>query len=93
MKKIEVKKAGVDMFDAEELACKVLGIDYDEIDADTYIIGQELDSEFDITLEAFRDIVSKLLPLIDVRESPVTKVRYKGFSSDGAWLVKMPISK
>ena len=42
MKRTEVKKANVHQFDIEELACRILGIDYDEIDADTEIINEEL---------------------------------------------------
>ena len=34
MNKMNIKKAKVLMFDIEELACKITGLDYDEIDAD-----------------------------------------------------------
>lgn len=91
MKRENVKKATVHQFDMEELACKILGIDYDEIDADTGIIEEELYSEFEIDLENFSEIVNRLLPLIDIGESPLTKERFKGFSTGQMWLAKIPV--
>ena len=40
--KIEIKKVKVDFFEMEELACKILGLDYDEIDADTSVIEEAM---------------------------------------------------
>lgn len=91
MKKLTVKKANVHQFEIEELACKILGIDYDEIDSDTEIINEELHNQFETDLDIFRDIVNRLLPLIDVGESPITKKKYKGFSSGNSWLTKVPV--
>jgi hypothetical protein len=92
MKRTEVKKANVHQFDIEELACKILGIDIDEIDySDTEIINNELYNQFEIDLDNFRDIVNRLLPLIDIGESPLTKKKYKGFSDGNCWLTKIPV--
>ena len=91
MKRTEVKKANVHQFDIEELACRILGIDYDEIDADTEIINEELYNQFETDLDNFQDIVNRLLPLIDVGESPITKEKYKGFSTGNSWLAKVPV--
>lgn len=78
-------------YEVEELACKFLGLDYDSIDANTEIIEEKLSDEYYIDLSIFSDIVSKLLPLIDVGKSPLTDELYKGFSSEGIWLVKMKV--
>ena len=91
MKRTKVTKANVHVFDMEELACKILGIDYDEIDADTEVIEEELYNMFEIDLENFSEIVNRLLPLIDVGESPITKEKYKGFSTGNSWLAKVPV--
>ena len=91
MKREKVAKANVHQFDMEELACKILGIDYDEIDADTEVIEEELYNQFEIDLENFSEIVNRLLPLIDVGESPITKEKYKGFSAGNSWLAKVPV--
>ena len=91
MKRTEVKKATVHIFDMEELACKILGIDYDEIDADTEVIEEELYNQFEMDLENFSEVVNRLLPLIDVGESPITKEKYKGFSTGNSWLAKIPV--
>ena len=88
-----MKTAKVDLLDIEELACKITGLDYDEIDADTETINEKLEEGFNIDLYVFRDIISRLLPLIDVGESPLTNKRYKGFSDveKKCWLVKTEI--
>ena len=91
MKRTEVNKATVHIFDMEELAYKILGIDYDEIDADTEVIEEELYNMFEIDLENFSEIINRLLPLIDVGESPLTKQKFKGFSAGSSWLAKTPV--
>jgi hypothetical protein len=85
------KLAKVDAFDVEELACHITGLDYDEIDADTTTIEEKLYEEFGCDLEQFTDIIQRLLPMIDIGVSPLTKKRYKGFSDTekGIWFVKM----
>lgn len=81
------------MWDIEELACVILGLDYDEIDADTSVIEEALWEEFEIDLYAFKDIVSRLLPLIDVGESPLTEKIYKDFADNEnqRWIVKTEV--
>jgi hypothetical protein len=91
MKRTQVKKATVHVFDMEELACKIMGIDYDEINADTEVIEEELYNQFEIDLENFSEIVNRLLPLIDIGESPLTKQKFKGFSTGQMWLAKIPV--
>lgn len=89
----EIPMAPVGARDVEELACKIVGLDYDEIDADTQKIEDALYHRFGIGVDVLSDIVSRLLPLIDVGESPISKKRYKGFSDteNQMWLVKMEI--
>ena len=81
-------------FDTEELACKIVGLDYDEIDADTELIEEKLYDEFGIDLEVFTKLINKLVPLIDVGTSPLTGETFKGFSNqNGLWLLKMRVEK
>ena len=76
----------------EELACHILDLDYNEIDADTEIIEDKLIEKFDIDLNTFTNIVSHLLPLIDAGKSPLTEKMYKGFSNQkGLWLLKISV--
>lgn len=88
-----MKLAKVDTLDVEELACHITGLDYDEIDADTTTIEEKLYDEFGCDLEQFTHIIQRLLPMIDVGASPLTKKRYKGFSDTekGMWFVKMEV--
>lgn len=88
-----MKKAKIHPFDIEELACKITGLDYDEIDADSATIQDEIYERFGCDLDQFTEIIAHLLPLIDVGESPLTKKRYKGFSDieNGVWITKMEI--
>lgn len=45
-------------------------------------------------LDTFREIVSRLLPLIDVGTSELTGTKYKGFADtkNNMWLVKTGVS-
>lgn len=90
---MKIKEVRTDFYDIEELACVVLGLDYDEIDADTSIIEQKLDEEFFIDLSTFQSIVNRLLPLIQVGNSPLTEEKYKGFANTEKemWLVKTKV--
>ncbi|MFK8302665.1 hypothetical protein ACI75Y_07110 [Capnocytophaga stomatis] len=90
---MEIKKAKVSIWDIEQLACKITGLDYDEIDADTSVIEDKLYEEFEIDLDNFAKIISRLLPLIDVGKSPLTKKVYKGFADNenNCWLVKTEV--
>lgn len=86
-------KIKLDRFDVEELACKIVGLDYDEIDADEEVIEDAMEQKFGCDLEKFADMVSLLMPMIDIGESPMTKKRFKGFSDTEKqmWFVKMEI--
>lgn len=77
--------------DVEELACEIVGLDYDEIDADTETINVELQNKFGIDLHDFAQLMEKLLPMIDVGESILTHKKYKGFGKNGIWLLKQEI--
>jgi len=89
-----VLKVRTSPYEIQELACKILGIDYDEIDADTSIIEEKIDEEFFIDLHTFTDIVERLLPLIDVGTGGLTDVNFKGFADveNKTWLVKTEVS-
>lgn len=53
--------------------------------------GEELYNQFETDLENFSEIVNRLLPLIDIGESPLTKEKFKGFSTGQMWLAKVPV--
>lgn len=91
---MEILKARTNYLEIEELACKILGVDYDDIDADTDVINEKLDEEFFIDLDVFQNIVDRLLPLIDVGTSDLTNTRFKGFADvkNKRWLVKQEVS-
>ena len=90
--------------DIEEVACTVLGLeyeDYEEADDCTEQIENILIDEMNIDLETLERIVSKLLPLIEIGKSPLTGIAYKGFSREfikgsckvRKWIAKMQIDK
>ena len=91
---MEILKVNTSYLDIEELACKILGIDFDEIDGDTQTIEDKIDEEFYIDLDTFQNIVNRLLPLIDVGTSELTNTRFKGFSDvkNKRWIVKTEVS-
>ena len=69
-------------------------MDYDEIDTDTKVIEDKISEEFYIDLDTFQEIVSRLLPLVDVGVGGLTGTRFKGFSDvkNKMWLVKTEVS-
>lgn len=75
------------------MACAICGLDYDEIDADTFQIEMALQEKFNIPeLEDFAELINHLIPLIDVGSSPITKRNYKGFSNQkGVWFCKVDV--
>lgn len=87
------KKTAISSIEVEELACHLTGLDYDGIDADEVIIDEKLQEVYGITLDGFTDLIGKLMPLIDVGSSPLTKERYKGFSDSEKkmWFVKIKV--
>ena len=88
-----MKKANINYLDIEELACKITGLDYYLIDADTEIIENKLMDEFGCDIEQFTEIIRRLLPLTNVAESPLTNKSYQGFADkeNEIWLIKMEL--
>lgn len=90
--------------DIEEVACTVLGLeyeDYEEADDCTEQIENILIDEMNINLDTLEQIINKLLPTIDVGKSPLTGNMYKGFSREfikgsckvRKWIAKMQIDE
>ena len=90
--------------DIEEVACAVLGLeyeDYEEADDCTEQIENILMDEMNIDLDTLERIVRKLLPLIEIGKSPLTGIAYKGFSREfikgsckvRKWIAKMQIDE
>lgn len=88
-----MSKANISMLEIEELACDIIGKDYDEIDGDTNAINEALYEDLNIELDDFKKIVDRLIVRIDIGKSPLTGERYKGFSNTaaGTWLAKTKI--
>lgn len=86
-----MEKAKITSLDVEELACKLTDLDYDEIDGDTTMIDESLINNFGIDLDNFTELISLLLPMINIGTSPLTGKMYKGFADaeNETWLVKI----
>jgi hypothetical protein len=89
-----MKKAKLDELDVEELACFVCGLDYDEIDADTDVIEDNLIVEFGCDLTQFTELMRILLPMVDVQKSQISERIYRGFADESKcmWLLKSDVS-
>ena len=93
--KNKIKSIIADYDDVMDLACEITGLDVEEVDGDFSIVEDTLLDELNIDFDSFHEIVNRLLPLIDVGESPLTKKRFKGFSKIedgmGCWIVRTEI--
>jgi hypothetical protein len=80
----------IDLFDVEELTCYLLDINYDDIDDDTSVIENALLEKYGCTIEQFKELLEKLLPMINVGTSSLTNKKYKGFSDikNSYWFIK-----
>lgn len=74
----------VSEFDVEELVRGMYGLD-DEVDVIDYM------EEKEIMWDSFNDLINKLLPLIQVGKSPLTKKIYKGFGKEGVFFIKQEV--
>lgn len=90
-----MEQVRVSSLEIEELACKIVGLDYDEIDADEVLIEDKLMEEFNIDLSLFSSLIGRLLPLVNVAKSDLTGIWYKGFADtkNKLWLVKTEIDE
>lgn len=86
-----MKKVNIHPFAIEELACKLVELDYNEIGVDTTLIEDELDDKFDVDLDELKELVDHLIPLIQIGRSPLTDTIYKGFGEDGVMIVKAEV--
>jgi hypothetical protein len=73
------KQEMVDVFDAQELAVNILGLDenleYDDVE-------EAFMKKFHTDLDHFAYLLGYLVPMIDVGTSELTGNSYKGFSID-----------
>lgn len=91
MTKKAIKTVNVSSLDVDELACKILGLDYDEIDADPFIIEKELYEQLNIDLEIFTKLLQRLVPLVEKAKSELSGEIFKGFADieNRFWLLKI----
>lgn len=77
-------------FEVEELAAKILGFgeDYDEEE-----VEQKLFDVYEISMDSFHRLISDLVPLCEVGESPITKQRFRGFADieNQCWIVRVDV--
>ncbi|MDM1378186.1 hypothetical protein [Myroides marinus] len=86
-----MKQVNIHPHAIEELACKLIGIDYEEIGVDTSLIEEELDEKFDVDLDELKVLIDHLIPLIQIGRSPLTDILYKGFGDNGVMIVKAEV--
>ena len=55
-------------------------------DMDDWDLSEYFYDHYGITTEDFDAIITDLLPLCDVGNSPLTGKNYRGFASDNMWL-------
>jgi hypothetical protein len=82
----------IDYLDAEEVARHILGIDEDAEDLDD-LTSQGLYEQYGMDIDQFRKLLTVIVPMIEIAESPLTHRLYKGFVSKGRWIVKIPVEK
>lgn len=89
--KNKIKRIVADYDDVMDLACEITGLNVEDVNK----VNDELYEQMDVYFDSFHEIVNRLLPLIDVGESPLTKKRFKGFSKIedgmGCWIVRTEI--
>lgn len=90
------KKANISQVEVLDLAKHILGITDDELDDeldDEEYVEYKLQSKWLVSLDDFHEIISRLIPLIDYGESPLTGTIYKGFADveEKRWLCRMKV--
>lgn len=73
----------------EELACHILGLDYDEVDYNE--IEMEIIERFNCDFDGFHNIIELLLPTLETGHSPLTETSYIGFANKKTkeWIIKV----
>ncbi len=71
----------IEYYEIEELACCMLGKDYDSIinDYEEDIIERMFYDKYNITIEEFRCIINDLIKFTPTWKSPITGDLYNGF--------------
>ncbi len=71
--------------DVEELAHYLITGDVNK-DADE--VEEAIENMYNIDYDSFIELISAIVPLVNVGQSPLTQKVYKGFAVDNTWLVK-----
>jgi hypothetical protein len=85
-----MNKFAIDYYDAQEVASHILDINEDAEDFDE-LLFDGLSSEYGMNIDQLIKLLTVIVPLIDVAESPFTHTLYKGFATNKRWLVKIPV--
>lgn len=85
----------MDYYDAQELACAILGMDYDELvdEGRDSEIEDALYEKFEIDMEQFCDIVKALLPFTPKVKAGLSGDVYHAFvnEKEGVMIVKQKV--
>lgn len=95
-KPFQTKPVRLDWMGIQELACAMLGIDYDDaINEGEIDIDGKFYDEFEVDIDQFQKIVEHLITIADCGRSPLTETLYQGFSKpvDGVenareWIIR-----
>lgn len=87
----------MDYWDAQELACAVLGLNYDDLvnEGREDEIDNALYEKFEIGMEQFCDIVKALLPFTPCVKAGLSGTIYHAFvnEKEGIMIIKQPVKK
>ena len=79
----------MNMTDVEDLALAVLGLDDD---SNILEVEQCLLDRFEISLDAFAELIAALMPFTITAKAALTGESFHGFVKDGAFLCKTPVA-
>jgi len=83
----------ITQYDIEELACHMLGVDYDDMvnNYEENVIDDMFHDKYQTSLENFYYIIEDLIRFTPTWESPINSTVYHGFIDNGFVLVKQKV--
>lgn len=78
----------MDYYEATELAAEMLGIDTRSDDYEESEVEELFWDRFDVSIESFQEIASKLLKLTPIVETSITQSKVQGFLKGNMFIVK-----
>ena len=78
----------MDYYEATELAAEMLGIDTRSDDYEESEVEELFWDRFEVSIESFQKIASKLLKLTPIVETSITQSKVQGFLKGNMFIVK-----